>query len=108
MAATPSLVVEINVGGTVRAGWFGGAALISLSLQKGTLFSTFLSTLTKQPSSMLAAMFSGRYAERGAPSARALTIVFSHPLLRDASGRPFLGLSSRLVRVLSSAHVCWH
>ncbi len=52
-------VLEINVGGTI--------------------FATFLSTLKKHPSSMLAAMFSGR-----------------HPLARDHCGRPFVDRSPKM------------
>jgi hypothetical protein len=62
-AIPPSLaageLVEVNVGGTV--------------------FVTFVSTLTKHPSSMLATMFSGR-----------------HPMARDRLGRPFVDRSPKM------------
>ena len=56
-------VVEVNVGGTV--------------------FSTFVSTLTKHPSSMLAAMFSGR-----------------HPIVTDKAGRPFLDRNPEMFKYI--------
>src|SRR5690242_7992587 len=49
----------------------------------GTIFTTFVSTLTKHPSSMLAAMFSGR-----------------HPLVRDKEGRPFLDRNPELFKLI--------